>query len=105
VSWYDNEWGYSNRVVDLVKYITPRAFNSSSFSKTAIRKGRRFCFFHGLAARPDTFFENCWPLAKLALRFDRPCEKFHEVFYGTRQTAHTGAVESAKRPSRLFARR
>jgi glyceraldehyde 3-phosphate dehydrogenase len=22
VSWYDNEWGYSNRVVDLVKYIT-----------------------------------------------------------------------------------
>jgi glyceraldehyde 3-phosphate dehydrogenase len=22
VSWYDNEWGYSNRVVDLVKYIS-----------------------------------------------------------------------------------
>ncbi|HEY2328711.1 MAG TPA: type I glyceraldehyde-3-phosphate dehydrogenase [Verrucomicrobiae bacterium] len=22
VSWYDNEWGYSNRVIDLVKYIT-----------------------------------------------------------------------------------
>ena len=21
VSWYDNEWGYSNRVIDLVKYI------------------------------------------------------------------------------------
>lgn len=24
VSWYDNEWGYSNRVVDLVKYIATR---------------------------------------------------------------------------------
>ena len=21
VSWYDNEWGYSNRVVDLAKYV------------------------------------------------------------------------------------
>ena len=21
ISWYDNEWGYSNRVGDLVKYI------------------------------------------------------------------------------------
>ncbi len=24
VSWYDNEWGYSNRVVDLVNYITAK---------------------------------------------------------------------------------
>lgn len=24
VSWYDNEWGYSNRVVDLVKYIAAK---------------------------------------------------------------------------------
>ena len=24
VSWYDNEWGYSNRVVDLLKYMVER---------------------------------------------------------------------------------
>ena len=24
VSWYDNEWGYSNRVVDLVKFIVKK---------------------------------------------------------------------------------
>ena len=23
VSWYDNEWGYSNRVKDLVKILLP----------------------------------------------------------------------------------
>ena len=22
VSWYDNEWGYSNKVVDLIRYIS-----------------------------------------------------------------------------------
>lgn len=26
VSWYDNEWGYSNRVVDLVAYIAQKGF-------------------------------------------------------------------------------
>ena len=24
VSWYDNEWGYSTRTVDLVKYVAER---------------------------------------------------------------------------------
>ena len=22
VAWYDNEWGYSNRMVDMIKYIS-----------------------------------------------------------------------------------
>jgi glyceraldehyde 3-phosphate dehydrogenase len=24
LSWYDNEWGYSNRVVDLIEYMVSR---------------------------------------------------------------------------------
>jgi glyceraldehyde 3-phosphate dehydrogenase len=24
VSWYDNEWGYSNRIVDLLKYMSEK---------------------------------------------------------------------------------
>jgi glyceraldehyde 3-phosphate dehydrogenase len=24
VSWYDNEWGYSNRCVDLLRYMAKR---------------------------------------------------------------------------------
>ena len=26
IAWYDNEWGYSKRVIDLVKYIAQRGF-------------------------------------------------------------------------------
>lgn len=26
VSWYDNEWGYSNRVVDLIAYVSKKSF-------------------------------------------------------------------------------
>lgn len=25
VTWYDNEWGYSNRVVDLIRYMVSKA--------------------------------------------------------------------------------
>jgi len=28
--WYDNEWGYSNRVVDLVEFVAKRGFNPSA---------------------------------------------------------------------------
>ena len=27
ISWYDNEWGYSCRVADLVAYMSERGFN------------------------------------------------------------------------------
>ena len=32
--WYDNEWGYSNRVVDLVEYVAERGMGSKG-SKAA----------------------------------------------------------------------
>ena len=30
--WYDNEWGYSNRVVDLIEYVAKRGLSASSAS-------------------------------------------------------------------------
>src|SRR6202042_116208 len=48
VSWYDNEWGYSNRLVDLValvgKSLLPWAFRTSkTFSPKAFRVVRCWC--------------------------------------------------------------
>jgi glyceraldehyde 3-phosphate dehydrogenase len=28
--WYDNEWGYSNRVVDLLEYVAKRGLGASA---------------------------------------------------------------------------
>jgi glyceraldehyde 3-phosphate dehydrogenase len=33
LAWYDNEWGYSSRVVDLVKFVADAMVNSSSSVK------------------------------------------------------------------------
>ena len=32
--WYDNEWGYSNRVVDLIEYVAKRGLSTSSPAPT-----------------------------------------------------------------------
>ena len=34
--WYDNEWGYSNRVIDLIEYVAKRGLGSSTGSKVAV---------------------------------------------------------------------
>ena len=33
VSWYDNEWGYSNRVVDLIGKMFPKAKKAAKKAK------------------------------------------------------------------------
>jgi glyceraldehyde 3-phosphate dehydrogenase len=35
VSWYDNEWGYARRVVDLVRYMAAQEGLIESFTLTA----------------------------------------------------------------------
>ena len=37
--WYDNEWGYSNRVIDLVEYVAKKSWNAgqSAPAQTAVR--------------------------------------------------------------------
>jgi glyceraldehyde 3-phosphate dehydrogenase len=36
LAWYDNEWGYSSRVVDLVKFVADAMVNSSSTSSVKV---------------------------------------------------------------------
>jgi len=71
--------GLQHRVVDLVKYITARAFNSSRF-QNGDPQGSPFLFFHGLAARPDTFSNWLAFGKKLALRFDALVKNFTKYF-------------------------
>ncbi|MBI4597309.1 MAG: aldehyde dehydrogenase, partial [Candidatus Omnitrophica bacterium] len=30
--WYDNEWGYSNRVIDLLEYVAKKGFSAGNSS-------------------------------------------------------------------------
>ncbi|MBI3319462.1 MAG: type I glyceraldehyde-3-phosphate dehydrogenase [Candidatus Omnitrophica bacterium] len=36
--WYDNEWGYSNRVVDLIEYVAKRGLESQASSTPAVAR-------------------------------------------------------------------
>jgi len=38
IRWYDNEWGYSNKVVDLIQYIAGVSGSGSAGAKTAAAK-------------------------------------------------------------------
>ena len=42
VSWYDNEWGYSNRVVDLAAYIARKGCNIRQFIRYQEEQQERF---------------------------------------------------------------
>jgi glyceraldehyde 3-phosphate dehydrogenase len=37
--WYDNEWGYSNRVVDLIEYVVKQGLGSSSSTASKVAVG------------------------------------------------------------------
>ncbi|MBI1991922.1 MAG: aldehyde dehydrogenase, partial [Candidatus Omnitrophica bacterium] len=39
--WYDNEWGYSNRVVDLIEYVAKRGLGSGAPAAAATTAGAR----------------------------------------------------------------
>ena len=36
--WYDNEWGYSNRVVDLIEYVAKRGLASNAVPASAVAR-------------------------------------------------------------------
>ena len=48
LAWYDNEWGYSCRVVDLVKYVAQNLTNHHSKNGLIYRFFHQTKFFRGL---------------------------------------------------------
>jgi len=37
VSWYDNEWGYSNRVIDLITFMTETDAKTETAAKEEVK--------------------------------------------------------------------
>ena len=60
VSWYDNEWGYSNRVGDLLKYIIRRGCKTARQINLERRPSGRLFLGHGPDAPKAPCFYSCF---------------------------------------------